>query len=566
MSSEDSSLQPRGAEHFLREFHIKHGRPPRILHIGNIANNAYLNAKFLNEAGFDCDVICYDYYHIMGCPEWEEADFDAKGLDHFKPDWTAVDLGGFKRPRWFVQGPQQLCIEYLIAKRTGDSRRADTLWNQLGWSNGTAGIQSGNVFGTRFYRWHSLQKARVKRIVNSLLLRADALDVVWAKLGELARKKGTLGFLGMAWLVAPVVVSGAIVIRFIGRLTLGAGGRIVDVDKGNALEFDRVVADRVEQFATAFPERADKLSVDDCSAYAGTIHEWKRLFEQYDLVQAYATDVVYPLLADKAAYVGFEHGTLRDFTLGDNSISRLTSLGYQRASHVLITNGDCLAYAQKIHVESYTPMVHPVDDGLVARVHGDYERLHAEYGVKYLFICPLRHDWKVKGTDRYIRSLPKLVDKLGRDFRLIMTTWGSQVNDSLQLADSLGVADLIVWIDPLNRTQLVRYHKSVDIVFDQIALPHFGATSPQAIAAGVPVIMSYDPSSTEWIIPEPAPILSAWTEDEIVSAVIKAVDPAWLSTYKEQARCWFSKYHSSSVVVEKLSHAYGDVFKINKLI
>lgn len=562
---ESRLMREQTSANFIEEFRLKHGRAPRILHIGNIANNAYLNAKFLNEAGFDCDVICYDYYHVMGCPEWEDADFDAKGLDQFKPDWTSVHLGGFKRPRWFAQGPQQLCIDYLIAKRTGDLRRADTIWKQLSSINGTASISDSGV-GAHFYQWLFLQKERARRIASVLLRHPDALTAVWSKLGALARKRGTLGFLGVVWIVAPVVVSVAIVIRFFGKFALEADGGNVADDRVKLFKFDRLVADLVEEFATEFPERMDKLSSDDCSAYAGIIREWKRLFEQYDLIQAYATDVVYPMLAGNSAFVGFEHGTLRDFTLAENSISRLTAMGYNKANHVLITNGDCLEYAQKIHVKSFTPMVHPIDDGLVARVQGDYDRLHAEYGVKYLFICPLRHDWKVKGTDRYIRSLPKLIDKLGRNFRLIMTTWGSQVDDSLQLANSLGVADLIVWIEPLNRTQLVRYHKSVDIVFDQIALPHFGATSPQAIAAGVPVIMSYDPLSTKWIIPEPAPILSAWSEDEIVSAVIKAVDPAWLSTYKEQARYWFSKFHSTSVVVEKLSHVYDDVLKRNKLI
>ena len=51
---------------WVKQFNQKYGRSPRVLHIGNIANNAYNNAKLLNNAGLDCDVICYDYYHIMG--------------------------------------------------------------------------------------------------------------------------------------------------------------------------------------------------------------------------------------------------------------------------------------------------------------------------------------------------------------------------------------------------------------------------------------------------------------------------------------------------------------------
>src|SRR5437868_6624289 len=60
---------------WLQEYVARHGRRPRVLHIGNLANNAYYNAKLLNRAGFDCDVLCCDTYHIMSCPEWEDADF-----------------------------------------------------------------------------------------------------------------------------------------------------------------------------------------------------------------------------------------------------------------------------------------------------------------------------------------------------------------------------------------------------------------------------------------------------------------------------------------------------------
>ena len=43
--------------------------PLRVLHIGNVANNAYLNAKLLASAGVESDVLSYAHYHIMGSPE-----------------------------------------------------------------------------------------------------------------------------------------------------------------------------------------------------------------------------------------------------------------------------------------------------------------------------------------------------------------------------------------------------------------------------------------------------------------------------------------------------------------
>ncbi len=74
----------------------------RILHIGNIANNAYNNAKFLRRKGVEADVLSYDYFHIMGQPEWEDAIFDSV-LDEFNPKWDQVDLQGFHCPTWFIR-------------------------------------------------------------------------------------------------------------------------------------------------------------------------------------------------------------------------------------------------------------------------------------------------------------------------------------------------------------------------------------------------------------------------------------------------------------------------------
>ena len=106
---------------WLDEFRQRNGRPLRVLHIGNIANNAYRNALVQRRIGIEADVVCYDYYHIMGCPEWEETDLSGE-YDAFWPDWWAIDVGNWRRPAWFVQGPLELCLEYLRATHSGNRR------------------------------------------------------------------------------------------------------------------------------------------------------------------------------------------------------------------------------------------------------------------------------------------------------------------------------------------------------------------------------------------------------------------------------------------------------------
>jgi glycosyltransferase involved in cell wall biosynthesis len=101
---------------WLASFEYEHGRKPRILGIGNLANNGFKNAIALRALGIECDVMCNDYYHVMASPEWECVDFTLAGLDMAAPDWRKCDLQDYKRPDWFAQGFYYTCIEYLIAK------------------------------------------------------------------------------------------------------------------------------------------------------------------------------------------------------------------------------------------------------------------------------------------------------------------------------------------------------------------------------------------------------------------------------------------------------------------
>jgi glycosyltransferase involved in cell wall biosynthesis len=539
-------------QHWLGAFRAAHGRAPRILHIGNIANNAYNNAKLLNEIGLDCDVICYDYYHIMGCPEWEDADFSNDYGDQFKPDWVAAGVKDFYRFRWFAQGPVLDCIDYLVARKEGRTKEADSLWRKLEVLNGSRSLRDSGGWASWFR--HYLRRTRqafsylatshgiASRIAGS----CDAGRVAALSQSEIMR----LFF-------ACCLMSTALAVRICAYPFRGL------LKKFKPFSFDARVSLLIDVFANKYPSRKDKLSASDAKMYGQVSYQWQRLFEHYDLVQAYATDPILPMIADKQPYIGFEHGTLRTHTLRDNAVCRLTSLAYGMADHVFITNGDCLEYAHNIGITRFSPMLHPVDERRIEQIEGRYEELRRELGVRHVFLCTLRHDWAVKGTDQYIRALPELTKTLGCDFRVIMTRWGDDLGKSVLLAKELGVSELIVWIDPIPRRKLIQTLKSADILFDQIALPHFGATAPEGIAAGIPVIMSYDPKFTAWLVAEPAPILTAHNVADIAAKVTLALDPEWLKGYRPRAAKWFKENHSSRIVVQRHLDTYRQLIPID---
>src|SRR5919197_1181777 len=72
----------------------------RVLHVGNVANNAYLNAKLQRRAGIEADALC-DEWHIFAQPEWEEADL--AGVFEAEEQLAAGAAAmGWKRPDWVL--------------------------------------------------------------------------------------------------------------------------------------------------------------------------------------------------------------------------------------------------------------------------------------------------------------------------------------------------------------------------------------------------------------------------------------------------------------------------------
>lgn len=213
-------------------------RPLRILHIGNIANNAYKNAKLLNESGFDCDVVCHDFYLVMGTPEWEDAEIDGHLADQFFPDWSSVNLHGFKRPRWFAQGPVLMCIAYLLAKRRNQRFRAYILWKQLEITRWLFGKKT--LFG--LYMSVREPKGRLKKITRFL------------------RKYAAIGF----HLLKTRFKRGYVLTSPWENPTLS--------------EFDARASDLIQTFHQLFPNRPDQLTSSDMETWLNVYPHWKALF------------------------------------------------------------------------------------------------------------------------------------------------------------------------------------------------------------------------------------------------------------------------------------------------
>jgi glycosyltransferase involved in cell wall biosynthesis len=432
----------------------------RVLHVGNIANNAYVNAKLLRRAGVQADALC-DEWRTICQPEWEDAelegDFDAD--ERLEPG--AAD--GWRKPDWVLR-PEPA---------EPRSRRAQ-------WANG-----------------------------HLSLLR---------ELPRLTRRRSTLSSA-----YAPL------------RPTLGSDLGVLDLA-------------RVSLWKQALEGQVGSLS---------------ELFGRYDVVElngAYPAFI--PLGLPRIPYVAFEHGTMRELPFEDTGRGRLLALGYRQAAKVIITNPDVVAQARRLGVENYVFVPHPLDE---EKYRPGPSKLRAELeaeGVDFVLLCPSRHDWDVKGSDRMLRAFAELVRSDRPKALLILNEWGAEVDRSRALIEELGIGRNVRWLRPLPKLRLIDAYRAADVVLDQFLIGTFGAVAPEAMACGTPVVMAFDSELHRWCFSELPPVVDARTPEQIYAALQRlAEDEDERARLGRLGREWIERHHGWRLVVDRHVKIYEEVLE-----
>ncbi len=529
-------------ELWLARFERTHGRPLRVLHIGNVANNAYLNAKILRARGIDCDVVCADYYHIMACPEWEDADFRGSIQDQFFPDWGSVDLRGFRRPAWFAQGPMRLCLAYLAARRSG--KRLAAAWLD-------AALRARRWY-TCSWRLRGLRKA-MNRIRGGWLGRI---------LGRLRRS--------VVW----TACAGGLLLTRLRRLVQPtAGGPAAIGQRASRSDaFDRRIESLIDAFAEYFPERNDHLTAGDLSRKRVAAGWWQRLLPHYDVVIGYAIEGQWPLLTGTRPYFAYEHGTIRNIPFEEDEQGRVCAMTYRAADGVFITNCDNIVAAQRLGLKNYRFIPHPVNEDLggdrqaAEHLRGELRsRLDSDFIV---FHPPRQHweprrhpDWE-KGNDVFLRGFARFVHEANPRAGAVLVEWGQTIQASKDLLASLGVADRVLWIPPQPNVAMIRYVQACDLLADQFFLGAFGSTMPKALLHGCPAMLYLDEERHRWCFPEMPPVVNARTPEQVFEGLVRLYrDPEYAQDLIRQGRAWYAKYHSNAVIARTFLQAIREALE-----
>lgn len=529
---------------WIEEFNKKYKRYPRILHVGNIANNAYQNAKMLNAIGLECDVLSYDYYHAMGCPEWDDSDFTGDLGDLNFPRWNKVDLHGFKRPKWFVSGPERLCISYINAKQKGRKLRQIILWRMLSWAR-------NDIARTEDYNNYTLRKIKKECSLFQCYITDCLMSIARCIIHIIKRVK-------------PIV---RILKKLRGSIKLKKRLKIKEKIDNSELMLTKIEND----FKELFPDRTGIFGKETIGYILGASY-FKPILKQYDAIIAYATNPVWLYLLGYENYIAFEHGTIRDIPYEDNEFARLMLLAYAKAKAVYVTNIDCYDSAKYIVRNSGIPVVcglHGLDiDLMVERMEScviekDFGiKLGVEYG-DVVFFCPSRHSWDdelklfLKGQDKMLAAAGKLLNEF-ENFKIILVEFGNDVEKIKRIIENIkNLSSHIIWIKPVPKEQLYKFYSYANAVVDQFFTKSYGAITFEVLAAQSALIsIESNKDYQKEFFGEELPYFSCKDEIDIYNSMKEVmVKSERYCKYISNSREWVRNHHSNQCITKALCKA-----------
>jgi hypothetical protein len=474
-------------------FKAQYGRAPRVLHVCNIANYAWVNASIMRRYGVDCVVLDPDFYHIASTPEWLEALIEGAVGDDFFPDWAAARVSDFTRPEWFINGPTPFVMRELAARETGNALR-QAIYRQLSrlYRRAVAADRGKTAPFRRFMEGEGASARLLKAAMRRIMLGRDKVlspgpsstpvDDVASMARNALPPRVPLATLRAAMEPFDVIVGYTLGARIPAALDLA---RYVSLELGTirGLPFEDSDDGRLCAWLYRTSPEVFITNVDciDAADRLGIAPERRTpIPHPFDLERAlaYAASPPPSPFAGETPYI-------------------------------------------------FCPARHHWRDG--------------------------NSSW-LKGNDVLIRGAAEAA-RQGRMFRIVMVDWGQETMLSRALLAEVGIADRVTWVNPLSRRALWPVVCGAAAVADQFAAPAFGGVGLEAMALGQRVISRIEGVDVGPFFSCPPPFLNAATPDEI-SRQIAAVldDPVDKGRVGVMGQEWMRREHG---VERQLSLQFG---------
>lgn len=544
----------------------------RIIHVGNIAHNAYYNAKSTDPLEFVNDILMHDYYHYASCPEWLNLGRDGINAselgDDLFPNFFKFDSTKKLRERNFSQGPLHLSTAYLYYKNIADEFSANALWSNLQYQRFKA-VYLKSLTPSHFFL---SEKKYVKGLqdlnVSNCFL--DELEQGYKQERECIQALDLISEITASKLTANSLPLSTSYLDGIETYLKSHLASLLESEQTiETIKVTQNVTNWLKKFTSlrknsvtigleSFTENYkpsrfiyDENKEEDISPYLSQLGFFRKLLSTYDYRILYSTHAILGYLTEVRPYAAYEHGTIRTIPFDNNFLGRLTASAFKTAETCFITNADYITALPKLDINESRQIFIPhgfdkTESDLFLKQN---KHLHPpENTIK--FIAPARHTWKTpedgnsKGNDLIIYAIHKLVTQGHTNFSVDFITYGEDTGASKDLIHKLGVENQVKWLPSQTRNQLWTRYKESHCVLDQFIIPAIGAIGVEVLSLGTRLINA-DNGSLKIFFEERPPILQANDIDEIAKQMIHVInDPYDNAKIGISSIKWFTEKHS----------------------
>jgi glycosyltransferase involved in cell wall biosynthesis len=156
-----------------------------------------------------------------------------------------------------------------------------------------------------------------------------------------------------------------------------------------------------------------------------------------------------------------------------------------------------------------------------------------------------------------IRGIAQYCRETGSRFDIHLVRKGLNVDETLQLATSLGIQDQITWHEEMAQHEVLAQFRKADIILEQFGNSAVGMAGFDAMALGRPLIANGRPEIFAPLIGEPSPICQARTPEEVCAQLIRLVpSPEERLRVGLASRVYVEKHFSSDSAAARLMGAF----------
>jgi glycosyltransferase involved in cell wall biosynthesis len=238
----------------------------------------------------------------------------------------------------------------------------------------------------------------------------------------------------------------------------------------------------------------------------------------------------------------------------------LVRAGYRGAAHVLACEPAYAGHLRRMQRGSFSPAPMMIDTdrylpGPAAEIR---DRWTAASGGRRFLLASCRHTWLWKGNDRLIRGFAEFARNGGGDWRLVLQSWGDDIDRSRALIHELGLEPLVIW-EPLSSKSTLRLkQRAADLAADQFVVPGgYGTSVLEAMAAGKAVLIVPPPPDTVTHLSSPPPFVGASDPASISEALGRMSDDAARDAAGRAHLDWLRQVHGYESVAGSYLSAYA---------